>query len=229
MIEIDLVRHGRTVFNEERRVQGMANSELTPAGKQNAIALGHGLALAGKEYDAVYASDLTRASDTAKLVLQGMGDKQTVKIDEGLREENYGHYEGWLVDDYARDALGVPNFKNAIATGRYTLEQIADKTRVMNADQTPNTAEDAAMVVKRLDDALRGIAEHAEQTGALRTMVVSHGTALLMWLTAAGKGVAGLEMLHNVSLSTVYYDRGEFQVVDIDNLTYMKRGLAAQQ
>lgn len=229
MIEIDLVRHGRSVYNDERRVQGMANSDLTATGKRNAIALGRGLALAGKQYDAAYSSDLTRAKDTAELVLQGMDSKLPVKIDTGLREENYGHYEGWLVDDYARDALGVPSFKNSIATGRYTLEQIADKTRTINADQTPNTAEDAATVVKRLDKTLRGIAEHAEKSGALRTLVVGHGTALLMWLTAAGRGVAGLEMLHNVSVSTVYYDRGQFQIVDIDNLTYLKRGLAAQR
>jgi hypothetical protein len=42
----------------------------------------------------------------------------------------------------------VPSYKNAIATGRYTLETIADKTRWVSAQQNAaTTAESTAMVV----------------------------------------------------------------------------------
>ena len=228
MIEIDLVRHGRTVFNEERRVQGMADSELTSNGRQQALALGRGLQLAGKTYGQIYASDLQRASDTARLVADGMGSKLDVRTDTGLREEDYDHYEGWPVDDFARTVLGVPNYKNAIATGRYTLETIADKTRWVSAQKNAaTTAESTAMVIARIDDALRRIALRAEHTGSMRTLVVSHGTALLMWLASAGKGVPGLESLKNCSVTTVYFDEGVFSIKTVNELTYLEQGTAA--
>lgn len=228
MIEIDLVRHGRTVYNDERRVQGMADSELTSNGRNQAQALGRGLTLAGKTYGQIYASDLKRACDTAELVATGMETDVAVRTETGLREEDYDQYEGWPVDDFARTVLGVPSYKNAIATGRYTLETIADKTRWVSAQKNPDTtAESTAMVVARIDDALRRIALRAEHTGSMRTMVVSHGTALLMWLASAGKGVPGLESLKNCSVTTVYFDDGIFTIKTVNELSYLEQGTAA--
>jgi probable phosphoglycerate mutase len=228
VIEIDLVRHGRTVFNEERRVQGMADSELTANGRQQALALGHGLQLAGKTYGQIYASDLQRAHDTAQLITQGMVSNLDVRTDTGLREEDYDHYEGWPVDDFARTVLGVPSYKNAIATGRYTLETIADKTRWVSAQHNAaTTAESTAMVVARVDAALRRIAARAQHTASMRTLVVSHGTALLMWLASAGKGVPGLESLQNCSVTTVYFDEGVFSIKTVNELIYLEQGTMA--
>lgn len=227
MIELDLVRHGRTVFNEERRVQGVADSELTANGRRQATALGLGLAAAGKTYGQIVASDLQRARDTAQLAADAMPDAPAVQLDAGLREENYGRFEGWLVDDYARVALGVPNFKNAIATGRYTLETIADRTYAVNAKEADDGTESAAMVVARFDQTLRRIAQRAEEMGAMRTMVVSHGTALLMWLAFIGKAPSGLESLKNASVTSVYYDNGVFRIGDVNVTHYLELGTAA--
>ncbi|WDF82452.1 histidine phosphatase family protein [Lacticaseibacillus pabuli] len=227
MIEIDLVRHGRTVFNEERRVQGVADSELTPNGRAQAAALGRGLQVAGKTYGQIYSSDLKRAYDTATLTAAELTDAPSVRQDPGLREENYGRFESWPVDDYARTVLGVPNFKAAIATGRYTLESIADKTFATNAGEDPAVTESAAMVVARIDATLRRIAQRAEHTNAMRTLVVAHGTALLMWLAFAGKGEPGAESLKNCSVTNIYYDQGVFTIGDVNDTTFLESGIAA--
>lgn len=229
MIELDLVRHGRTVFNDERRVQGVADSELTPNGRLQGTALGVGLAAAGKTYGQIVASDLQRARDTAQLAADAMPDAPVVQTTPGLREEDYGRFEGWLVDDYARTALGVPNFKNAIATERYTLETIADRTHAVNAKEPGDTTESSAMVVARIDRTLREIATQAEKVGAMRTLVVTHGTALLMWLAFIGKKQSGMESLKNASVTTVYYEDGVFRVGEVNNTSYLANGTSALQ
>ena len=39
-MELHLIRHGQTNWNEERRAQGQSDSKLTKIGKEQAIALG---------------------------------------------------------------------------------------------------------------------------------------------------------------------------------------------
>ena len=74
MTTLYLVRHGQTEFNVQKRVQGMADSALTPKGIADAKALGRGFQLAGVHFDAAFASDLTRAVDTAHFILSGLGE-----------------------------------------------------------------------------------------------------------------------------------------------------------
>ncbi|TWY72943.1 histidine phosphatase family protein, partial [Klebsiella pneumoniae] len=57
MTTLYLVRHGQTEFNVQKRVQGMADSALTPKGIADAKALGRGFQLAGVHFDAAFASD----------------------------------------------------------------------------------------------------------------------------------------------------------------------------
>ncbi|WP_082395219.1 phosphoglycerate mutase family protein [Lacticaseibacillus saniviri] len=57
MVEIDIVRHGQTQFNVEKRVQGLADSELTAQGIADAQALGRGFKKAGISFDQAYSSD----------------------------------------------------------------------------------------------------------------------------------------------------------------------------
>lgn len=221
MTEIWIVRHGQTVFNVEDRVQGMANSELTARGVADAQALGRGLGQAGIRFDAAYSSDLTRALDTARHALINAGQADLpLTLDAGLREENYGKYEGQLTDDFAQDLFGLPDFKAALLSHQITLAGIADATRAANADQEPNRAENDAMVTTRFDGALRRVA--AGQSG--RLLVVTHGTVTLMWLRSIGFDTQGQDMLHNASVTRVAFDGRAFTVQTFDDLQYVAAG-----
>ncbi|WP_039789241.1 histidine phosphatase family protein [Herbaspirillum huttiense] len=90
MTDILLIRHGETDWNVDKRLQGHIDIGLNEAGQRQVLALGE--ALAGEGIDAVFASDLQRARDTAQAVADAAGLE--VLIDAGLRERCYGGFEG---------------------------------------------------------------------------------------------------------------------------------------
>lgn len=84
------VRHGETAWNRESRIQGHLDIPLSPLGLAQAQRLAQ--ALAGEPLDAIYASDLGRARQTAAAVAERVG--LPVQEDSGLRERGFGCFEG---------------------------------------------------------------------------------------------------------------------------------------
>jgi probable phosphoglycerate mutase len=93
--EILLIRHGETAWNAERRLQGHLDVPLNTEGRKQAAALGR--ALHGEQFDAIIASDLLRARQTAEEIAAPRG--MAVHIEPGLRERCYGAFEGMLYAD----------------------------------------------------------------------------------------------------------------------------------
>jgi probable phosphoglycerate mutase len=87
---IYLVRHGATVVGGEDRFAGEIDVPLSDIGRAQARALG--ARLAAEPLDAVYASPLGRALETARLVAAPHG-REVVRREE-LREVSHGHWEG---------------------------------------------------------------------------------------------------------------------------------------
>src|SRR5919204_3508719 len=106
MTRILLARHGESDWNVENRWQGHADRPLTETGRLQAELLAE--RLAGTMIDAVYASDLRRAADTARIVAARLGLR--VHTDADLREVDVGSWQGLtrehvaarFPEDYAR-------------------------------------------------------------------------------------------------------------------------------
>jgi probable phosphoglycerate mutase len=90
-----LVRHGETDWNAEGRLQGHTDRPLNERGRRQAKELAD--RLAGEGADAIYASDLARAKETAEVVGGRLG--LPVVIDADLREKNWGTWEGLTGDE----------------------------------------------------------------------------------------------------------------------------------
>ena len=86
-----LVRHGETEFNTRGIYQGQADSPLTMAGIRQAEALKPRLARL-RTCPTLYASDLPRAVHTAELIATPAHHR--IVTDVGLRERNYGVFQG---------------------------------------------------------------------------------------------------------------------------------------
>jgi broad specificity phosphatase PhoE len=88
VLELWLIRHGETDWNVEGRIQGFADRPLNDKGRRQAELLA--ARLDQTPFDAVYASDLDRASATARTALPCA----EVRLDPRLRELSYGIFEG---------------------------------------------------------------------------------------------------------------------------------------
>ncbi len=99
-----LIRHGETAWNRATRIQGHTDIPLSALGLAQAQRLAD--ALADESFSAVYASDLSRARQTAEALARPHG--MTVRVDAGLRERGFGHFEGlsWaeIDQDHPEDA-----------------------------------------------------------------------------------------------------------------------------
>ncbi len=84
------IRHGETTWNVDTRIQGQLDIPLNANGRKQAEQLGR--ALADEPIAAIYASDLTRAWETAQYVGRALGIE--VIGEKGLRERGFGAFEG---------------------------------------------------------------------------------------------------------------------------------------
>jgi probable phosphoglycerate mutase len=85
-----LVRHGETDWNADGRLQGHTDRPLNDFGRRQARQLAE--ELEDEPLDAVYASDLARARETAEIVGERLG--LLVVLDSDLREKDWGTWEG---------------------------------------------------------------------------------------------------------------------------------------
>jgi len=94
-----LVRHGATTATEEDRFSGSTAAELSEQGRWQAARLGE--RLSRQHITAIYASPLSRALETARIVAGHCGLEPVAR--DGLREIGHGHWEGMKRDDVERE------------------------------------------------------------------------------------------------------------------------------
>ena len=85
-----LVRHGETGFNAESRIQGQLDAPLSEKGRWQARCLA--AAFTRERVDAIYASDLSRAFETAQIVGAAVGREAQPRA--GFREVGFGEWQG---------------------------------------------------------------------------------------------------------------------------------------
>ncbi|MBN2908761.1 histidine phosphatase family protein [Polycladomyces sp. WAk] len=118
-----LIRHGETAYNQERRIQGRLDIPLNDNGKEQARLLAEWMRT--RPVDAVYASDLKRAVETAEAIahLHGL----TVNPLKGLRERSFGEWEGISFEELEER---YPDWKAVWAEGgRYGVERFDELSR----------------------------------------------------------------------------------------------------
>ena len=94
-----LLRHGQTLWNSQKRVQGQGNSPLTETGKEETAAWA--AYLAGQGWQHILCSNLGRVQETVTLLNAVLN--LPVTVDARLREQDWGDWEGMKVADVHRD------------------------------------------------------------------------------------------------------------------------------
>ncbi|MBN1450235.1 MAG: histidine phosphatase family protein [Anaerolineales bacterium] len=153
MLHLILVRHGETEWNAQRRYQGQSDVLLSELGRRQAELVAE--RLASQKIDAVYASDLKRAWETAQIIVEKSGLQ--VMSEPRLRELKFGVLEGLTFDEAQEQ---YPEMINAWLEDFNRSPQGAETIDVFNA-----------RVVSLLNDLK---AKHDEQT----VLLVAHGGPL---------------------------------------------------
>jgi len=190
--ELVVVRHGETVWNAERRMQGQQNSPLSERGRAQARALG--ARFLTEPFDHLYSSDLERAYQTAEAIAARTGHE--IKVDTRLRERAFGIFEGLTAaemaerhpDHYAKFRARDPDF--ALPGGECTRDFFARSMACFDDLGTRHPGE--------------------------RVVVVAHG----MLLDALYRAARGLDLivardvdLFNASLNVFHYHTTHWEVV----------------
>jgi len=155
-----LVRHGATSATEEGRFSGSSGAELSDEGRWQAERLGE--RLARQTIAAMYASPLSRAVDTARIVGGHCGLEPVLR--DGLREISHGHWEGLTRSDVER--------------------QHPDEYAEYSADPftfAPRAGESGVAVLAR---ALPVIREIVTAHAGAQVLVVSHKATLRLLLSS---------------------------------------------
>jgi len=93
MGKLILVRHGQSQWNLENRFTGWVDVPITPLGEQEAHRAG--AELKGIKFDVGFVSELQRANQTLKVILEDIGQTALpVKKDAALNERHYGDLQG---------------------------------------------------------------------------------------------------------------------------------------
>ena len=155
MLEIYLVRHGQTLWNQEHRTQGQLDISLSENGVNQAELLRD--RLAGLSFDSIYASDLKRAFLTAEIIAER--HNLTVIPIEEFREINMGLWQGLTWDEITEK---YPD-KAKIWRNRPSLANIPEYEGIDHAAQRVLKAFRALTEKHRSDD---------------RILIVSHGLVI---------------------------------------------------
>ena len=101
-----LVRHGQSEWNKKNLFTGWKDPNLTDLGIEEAMKAGNLLKERGLAFDIMFTSDLFRAQETGRIILEQMnlGHIEVIE-DQSLNERNYGDLAG-LNKDEARVKWG---------------------------------------------------------------------------------------------------------------------------
>jgi glucosyl-3-phosphoglycerate phosphatase len=176
LVDIVLLRHGRTDWNAVRRIQGQADSQLDELGHAQAEAVAP--VIAALSPAVLWSSDSDRARSTAAYVAKECGLEP--RYDARLREYALGRWEGLQHHEF-----------EAAAPAEYAEFARANWDGVEDAEKQ---VEVAARMVSALTEVAAGLPDDGV------AVVVSHGAAirtavaaLLGWPSEEGLTLHGMD------------------------------------
>ena len=198
MTEIIIIRHGETEWNKTGRFQGHSDVPLSAEGRAQAAALGKNLVV--DHVDAIYASDLTRAMETAAPLAQRFGLE--VISDPLLRELNFGSWEGRNFNDV--------NAENPDAMK--TFYNDPERVNIPDSEPFPEFQQRVAGRVREIVAQERG----------KRIVIVSHGASIRILfadiLSMPIRSIWHVSQL-NTAVNKIRFEDDGFAVVTLMNDT----------
>lgn len=198
-MKIYITRHSKTLWNEEKRLQGRLDSPLTKEGIENAYALKEHLK--SFQFDYIYSSPIYRAYHSASILF----DDGIIK-DDRLMEMNFGDFEG----KYIKDLLKTKEYHDL-------WHNPGEFIRIQNGESYED-------VIKRAESFIGDLKQLDDNADVL---IVTHGMFFIVFL-ATMLGYAKQDFTkfnQNVvlgcSLTCVSYKNNQFQLEFYNDTSYL--------
>lgn len=195
-----ITRHGETLWNTQRRMQGHKDSELTEKGRKQAEQLAK--AMAEVELEAVYSSSSGRTMQTA-LIIAGKRSIPIIPMDS-LREINLGEWEGHVFTEveekYPEEHRNFWKFPHLYV---------------------PVGGEKFSEVIRRMEDTLQTLIKRHDGKNIL---IVTHAVSLkAIMMIVENKELKDLwsgDFIQPASLNIVEYDNGKWTAIKWGDISH---------
>jgi broad specificity phosphatase PhoE len=197
-MQLILIRHGETLWNKERRIQGTSDIELSEAGIEQARLLS--LSLKDEPIGAIHASPLKRALKTAEIINEF--HHKEIQTHSDLMEMDQGDFEGF-------------SFKELMACEKDFLNKwIADPASV----RMPN-GESLNQLQNRAWRTLESIINQEENA-----LVVAHNfiiAAILCRIRKISLSEFRSTCVDNASKTVIRFQNGEAEIVAVNDRSHL--------
>ncbi len=110
MVCFNLIRHGKTQWNLEKRLQGEADLPLSTEGRLQVASWC--ATLDRIPLDLILSSPMARARDTAEILGDHLGLR--VVTAAGLREQAFGQWQGRRIEEIRQTSPGIVEFQESL-------------------------------------------------------------------------------------------------------------------
>lgn len=183
-----LMRHGQTLFNQLKKIQGACDSPLTDLGIEQAKNAKESFSKRGITFNAAYSSTQERASDTLEIIT----DMPYQRL-KGLKEWHFGKFEG------ESEVLNPPRSR--------------PDQRSYEDYFVAYGGEGYLTVRNRITQTLNEIMENSEDEHVL---AVSHGGAIYQFILGfiPWEEIQHLLPFANCQIFVFEFENGKFELVD---------------
>lgn len=165
VFNLTLIRHGQTVANVQKIIQGSLDTQLTTLGIEQAELLGKFFSTLSNcdQFNRVFSSDQGRALETCNIVTANIDiQADSIRKDRRLRERKYGRYEGRPIHEFQQEA-----YDHGFNESNFT-------------HYTPDGVESMNQVITRVRDFLRSLCHECRESDEV--LVVSHWATIKEFL-----------------------------------------------
>lgn len=215
MVVAYIVRHGETVNNIKKLIQGWNDSPLTSKGEAQAKALGR--EMQDLHFSAAYAGDLRRQQRTAEIILSENKSCDPIKLktDPRFREIGFGSFEGkdqTVLFSHIGRVLSVDheNFEDLVK-GHSQME-ISRQIAAMDPEGAAETGESC---LNRFKDGLLAAAADVERErgkSLTRILVVTSGAVMGMLMETLDQENRFSHIMGNADVILVEIENGEIEL-----------------
>ncbi|WP_211748834.1 histidine phosphatase family protein [Paenibacillus sp. Marseille-Q4541] len=173
-IDVYLVRHGRTLWNQQKRYLGHTDVPLLEAARKELTGLRE--LLSHVSFDQIYVSDLVRCTETLRIIAPDLVSMATT--DTRLREYHFGEFEGQTYEMLKHRILyrqWIDDPVHVTPPGAETFAHFAERIQQFAEERIKPSLLGEGLIKdkdKNMEEAMQNI------------LVVTHGGVIRQWAAA---------------------------------------------